>query len=105
MSSEQFKALADENRLAIVGLLADGERCLCDISSALGISSALASHHVKRLDEAGLVKTRRRGLWLHVTLDPEVFTELGEALMKMGAEHPDPVPCCGVRARKVVSDG
>ena len=105
MLSKQFKALADENRLAIVGLLAGGERCLCNISSVLEISPALASHHVKRLDEAGLVKTRRHGLWLHVSLDSKVFTELGEALMKMGAEHPDPVPCCGTSVRKGAIDG
>lgn len=80
-----FKALGDENRLAIVSLLAGGERCLCDVSEALGISDALASHHVKRLAEAGIVRTHRRGLWLHCSLACDALDALGEGLRDLGA--------------------
>ncbi len=69
MNSSAFEALADENRAAIVELLADGELCVCDVSKSLGISSALASHHLKKLREAGLVATRRKGAWLHCRLE------------------------------------
>lgn len=100
-----FKALADENRLAIVRLLAGGERCLCDISGALGISDALASHHVKKLAEAGVVRTRRKGLWLHCSLAPDALDAIGEELKGLGAEAAacECGPCCG--PRKVVEHG
>lgn len=76
-----LKALADERRLAMLELLADGgERCVCVLASALGMSDALVSHHVSKLREAGLVKTRRSGRWLHVRMEPEALTALAESL-------------------------
>ncbi|MDP2183681.1 MAG: metalloregulator ArsR/SmtB family transcription factor [Actinomycetota bacterium] len=76
MDTELLKALADENRLRIVELLADGEKCICEIAAALDASDALASHHVKQLREAGIVRTRRVGRWLHCSLEPEALTRL-----------------------------
>jgi ArsR family transcriptional regulator len=95
MDIEQLKALADENRLAIVRLLAGGERCLCEVSTELALSSALTSHHVKRLAEAGLVDTRRQGLWLHCSLRADAFEELGGQLAEVGTIAASPESCCG----------
>ncbi|MCE5202935.1 MAG: metalloregulator ArsR/SmtB family transcription factor [Coriobacteriales bacterium] len=78
MDAGVFKALADENRLGIVRMLADGERCVCELARELDLSDALVSHHVKRLREAGLVRTRRVGTWLHCSLEPAVFAALAE---------------------------
>jgi ArsR family transcriptional regulator len=105
MELEQLKALADENRLAIVRLLAGGERCLCEVSSALHMSSALASHHVKRLAEAGLVETRRQGLWLHCSLASGAFTELGAELSALGASEGTAASCSCVAAEGRALDG
>jgi len=80
-----FEALADENRLAIVGILADGEKCVCDVSASLGISNALASHHLKKLREAGLVATRRKGAWLHCRLEGDAILSLAEELRGLAA--------------------
>ncbi len=68
-----MKALADENRLRIVELLADGERCICELATELDASDALVSHHVKQLREVGLVRTRRLGRWLHCSLESSAF--------------------------------
>lgn len=76
MDSNVLKALADENRLAIVRMLADGERCVCDLAAGLDLSDALVSHHLKRLRDAGLVRTRRVGTWLHCSLEPAAFAAL-----------------------------
>ena len=73
MDASALECLSDPRRLAIVELLADGERCLCDISAALGISDALASHHLKKLRESGFVIGERRGIWLHCRLAPHVL--------------------------------
>ncbi|MGB4592466.1 MAG: metalloregulator ArsR/SmtB family transcription factor [Coriobacteriia bacterium] len=76
MDIDVLKALADENRLAIVRMLADGEHCVCDLATGLDLSDALVSHHLKRLRDAGLVKTRRVGTWLHCSLEPAAFAAL-----------------------------
>jgi ArsR family transcriptional regulator len=60
-----FKALADETRLRILGLLLTGEVCVCDIHESLKIPQSKASRHLAYLRRSGLVDTRRDGLWIH----------------------------------------
>ena len=106
MDTQVIEVFADERRRAIIELLADGERCVCDVSELLGISNALASHHLKKLREAGVVVTRRRGAWLHCRLDERVLLELADSLrdlaLRSGAA---PAGCCGADAgRKSETD-
>jgi len=63
-----FKALADETRLRILGLLLTGEVCVCDIHESLKIPQSKASRHLAYLRRSGLVDTRRSGLWIHYRL-------------------------------------
>jgi ArsR family transcriptional regulator len=63
-----FKALADQTRLRILGLLLGGEVCVCDIHETLGIPQAKASRHLAYLRRSGLVTARREGLWVHYRL-------------------------------------
>lgn len=55
-----FKALADERRLKIVGLLADGGRAVEDLAAHLGPESPTVSHHLRVLSGAGLVRSYGR---------------------------------------------
>ena len=63
-----FRALADATRLRIVGLLLTGEVCVCDIHESLKIPQPKASRHLAYLRRAGLVDTRREGLWIRYRL-------------------------------------
>jgi ArsR family transcriptional regulator, arsenate/arsenite/antimonite-responsive transcriptional repressor len=63
-----FKALADGTRLRILGLLLSGEVCVCHIHESLRIPQPKASRHLAYLRRAGLVETRREGLWIHYRL-------------------------------------
>ena len=63
-----FSALADETRRRILGLLASGEICVCHIHEALDVPQPTASRHLAHLRKAGLVSTRRDGLWVHYRL-------------------------------------
>jgi ArsR family transcriptional regulator, arsenate/arsenite/antimonite-responsive transcriptional repressor len=63
-----FKALADATRLRILGLLLTGEVCVCHIHETLKITQPKASRHLAYLRRAGLVDTRRDGLWIHYRL-------------------------------------
>lgn len=63
-----FQALGDVTRLRILGLLLTGEVCVCDLYESLKISQPKASRHLAYLRRAGLVATRREGLWVHYRL-------------------------------------
>lgn len=66
---DRAKALADENRLVALHLLARrGEVCACEIQAALDLTHATVSHHMARLVDAGLVDAKRRGKWRYYRL-------------------------------------
>lgn len=75
-AARRFKALADENRLRILGMLRYGEHCVCDLTTALDAGQSLLSHHLKTLKDAGLVTDRREGRWSYYSIVPEAFAEL-----------------------------
>ena len=59
-----FKALSDETRLRILNLLLERECCVCEVMQALEISQTRASRNLGILEDAGLVRSRRDGLWV-----------------------------------------
>ena len=69
-----FKAIADTTRLRILGL----QVCVCHIHESLRIPQPKASRHLAYLRRAGLVTTRKDGLWVHDRLaaptDPILIT-------------------------------
>jgi ArsR family transcriptional regulator, arsenate/arsenite/antimonite-responsive transcriptional repressor len=97
-----FKALADATRLRILGLLLTGEVCVCDIHESLKISQSKASRHLAYLRRAGLVETRRDGLWIHYrlgTLADPVLAAIGDAV-RHALTHIDAVHRDGERLKK-----
>ncbi|MHB1342323.1 MAG: ArsR/SmtB family transcription factor [Coriobacteriia bacterium] len=103
MDIDVLKALADENRLAIVRMLSDGEHCVCDLASGLDLSDALVSHHLKRLRDAGLVRTRRVGTWLHCSLEPAAFAALAGEFSAFAAP-PEAAPADGCSCVRATPD-
>jgi len=78
-----FKALADATRLRILGLLLTGEVCVCHIHESLKIPQPKASRHLAYLRRAGLVETRREGLWINyrmATLADPVLQAVSQAV-------------------------
>ena len=67
------KALGDANRLKIVKILSDGEKCACKLLEAFEITQPTLSHHMKILSECGLVNVRKEGKWSYYSLSCEVF--------------------------------
>lgn len=70
-NSEAIKALADPTRLKIVYLLKHGELCVCEIMEALEKPQATVSHHLNILKNAGFLKWRKEGVWVHYRLSNE----------------------------------
>lgn len=72
-----FKALSDETRLRIIKLLDQGELCVCDITAALDMVQPKVSFHLSTLKEAGLIKDRKQGKWVHYSLsDRDLFRRM-----------------------------
>ena len=67
----KIKALADENRLAIMLALQHGERCACVLLEELNITQPTLSHHMRILCDSGLVNSRKEGKWMHYSISPE----------------------------------
>ena len=68
--SRMFRALADETRVRIVALLAQGELCVCHIERALDMKQSTVSRQLSVLRAGGLVDTRRDGSWIYYRLIP-----------------------------------
>ena len=68
------RALGDSNRLKIVKMLSDGEKCGCKLLEAFDITQPTLSHHMKILCECGLVETRKEGKWSHYSLNCETLS-------------------------------
>lgn len=73
--SKICKALGEENRIRIVKLLTDGERCACDLLKDLNITQPTLSHHLKVLSKCNLIITRKEGKWSYYSLICETLTE------------------------------
>lgn len=63
------KALGDSNRLQIIQMLSDGEKCGCKLLEKFEITQPTLSHHMKILCECGLVDVRKEGKWSHYSLN------------------------------------
>ncbi|MGI5874909.1 MAG: ArsR/SmtB family transcription factor [Bacillota bacterium] len=77
-----FKVLGDENRLYILTLLRNGEKCACELLEALDFTQSTLSHHMKLLCGAGLVRGRKAGKWVYYSLDDEGGAYVNRALKR-----------------------
>ena len=75
-----IKALADENRLAILEMLHGEEKCACVLLDELNISQPTLSHHMKLLCDSGLVDGRKEGKWMYYSLRRGAGEELAGLL-------------------------
>lgn len=78
------KALSDSNRLEIVQMLSEGEKCGCNLLERFEITQPTLSHHMKILVESGMVNDRKDGKWHHYSLNIETFNEFKEYIEKLG---------------------
>ena len=69
------KALSDPNRLKIVEMLSSGKKCGCKLLEAFNITQPTLSHHMKILEECGLVTSEKQGKWTHYSLNCDTLKE------------------------------
>lgn len=74
-----FKALSSSARRDALQMLAEtaaqdgeccalNEVCACKISDRLGLSASTVSHHMSVLQDAGLISSRKDGLWVYYSV-------------------------------------
>jgi len=76
-----FRALADESRLKIVGLLANGERSVDALADALHLKAPTVSHHLAKLRDAGLVQMRAEGTVHLYRLDMQIVRQMSRDIL------------------------
>ena len=75
--SNLLKALSHSTRLAILGVLRNGEQCVCHMEATLNLRQAYISQQLMILKDARLVESRRAGLNLYYrVIKPEIFNVL-----------------------------
>ncbi len=97
--AEIFKALSNPNRLKILQRLTaccpPGTRCYEDpqmracvgeVGRDLQIAPSTVSHHIKELNQAGLIRMERRGQNIECWVDPETLKELADFFAEMLSE-------------------
>ena len=88
LTDEQFhriaKALADPRRFEILERIANSKELPCaDLRCDLPITAATLSHHIKELQDAGLIDVRREGKFAHMQLKRQVWKEYVTRLGKV----------------------
>jgi ArsR family transcriptional regulator len=81
--SKVFKALSDETRIRILKMLESRPLCVCEIQHVLKGSQPNVSHHLKALYEAGLVESKKDGLWISYSLPEKPESPLHAAALAL----------------------
>ena len=76
-----FKALADENRLKIIGLLAQHPYTVEKLAEPLGLGVSTVSHHLSKLAKAGLVRVQVDGHYYIYSLQTDTLREMAQRLL------------------------
>jgi ArsR family transcriptional regulator len=71
-----FKALANEHRIRALEALSDGELCACELQVVLDAPQSTVASHLRKLKDAGLVKTRRQGKWTYYRIGDTAVLQL-----------------------------
>ena len=90
------KAMSDANRLRIIEILTSGEKCGCELLEELQVTQPTLSHHMKVLDDCGLVSSRKDGKWHYYSINCERFAEYKEYIASITCykEKKKETSCC-----------
>lgn len=86
---ETYKALADETRLRLLGLVAERPHNGRQLSEALGVAQPVVSHHVERLRRVGLLRELREGRERVYGLNRDALTTLAREQLRAAEDEPE----------------
>ena len=76
-----MKALSEPNRVKIVKMLQNKLLCVCEMQASLGIAQPSVSKHLKILEDAGFVDSKKDGLWVNYHLTNGAVSPYAAALL------------------------
>ena len=89
-----LKAMADPLRLQVLEALGVGERCVCELTSELGLAQSKLSFHLTVLREAGLIEARDEGRWVYYSLRTDAIEQLRGWLGDLASRCAQPATPC-----------
>ena len=91
-----FKAFCDENRIRILKMLRNGEKCACKLLEELNVTQPTLSHHMKILCDSGIVTGRKEGKWMHYSISEDGVKAAADLLKELTtvAGGSEDKPCC-----------
>ena len=81
--AEQYKALGDPTRLALilkVDSCSEDAACICELTPDTNLAQSTVSHHMKILVDAGLLTRTQRGKWAFFVLTDDARALLRNAI-------------------------
>lgn len=81
-TTEFLKIISEENRLKVLCILRDGEKCVCEIWQFLNLPQNLVSHHLKVLKDFDLILSRKDGLKIFYKLNKKILAKHAKLLNK-----------------------
>mgnify|MGYP001439540003 FL=1 len=78
--AKKLKVISDPKRLKIIDILSCDELCACQLLEKFDISQPTLSHDMRKLEEVGLVTSRREGKNTYYSLDKASLDEIEESL-------------------------
>lgn len=104
--SDLFKALGEETRLKMIGLLDNRELCVCDFMEVLELVQSTASRHLAYLKNSGWVIGRREGKWMYYRLHPDTADDpFQQAIIRQLAGLPEIRMICEVLEAYLLQKG
>ena len=73
--SKFFNALGNENRLSILNILNERDYCVCELEAILDKSQSSISHHLKILEDVGLIEGVKKGYFTHYVIKKKKLEE------------------------------
>ena len=68
-----FRVLGNMERLMIINVLRDKDRCVCELEAILDKSQPSISHHLRELEKLNLIQGWKKGKFTYYSLNKEVF--------------------------------
>ena len=86
--------MSDTNRLKIIEMLTQGEKCACNLLEELQVTQPTLSHHMKVLSDCGLVSSYKDGKWQHYSINCKKFKEYKDYIASITCT------CCGTNSKE-----
>ena len=79
-TAEFLKIISEENRLKILCILQDNEKCVCEIWKLLSLPQNLVSHHLKVLKNFGLIASKKESLKVFYKINKRTLAKHSKSL-------------------------